>query len=607
MHYYIIQNLLLVALNTWEAIFSFLAVYCTAQGLKKIWFEQSKKTNNLSEKKRKKPDSLARKFAISLFYLLHIAALFLAAGIFGEALISASLATLLVSTTSLINDYYEYFLEYYKNHKREKKLKNLQEKFSHDNIDYEQNGFFFEDVMNLQNEIEALRLQQDELLYDLNRIENQAASSTNPKALKKIADALKERYDSIIDENEVIRNFKKISNRLKLNEYQIIINTNKEMSALNQQKIKLQRKIQALSKTTQYESSGKKSLTKEISLLEEQINKLVIVNRHFYKIKMAKDTIIEIRKQLKKLDQKYRMKPFNEYNEHDNAALKKLESDYLHDRIKSLNSFIQETIHPELNKDKITTTNVSLVGYDKIVSLNKSPDGATLKSSLQQQINQISKLLKIKGKSLSEKQRYLQLIAINPNKQFPRDIAKIFNKRRALIKLQNKWELAKEDERHNLSAFRYSLITAGLVIVMCCSSIWIISELFDNLIRFIGVLAGATTIFNFFERRNAEEKINAIEQEQFDLLIQDCKDRAKNVKVPQHHTAVKVKMFALIEELEKSLATKEEPQTPTSVTKAKKVLPQFVRTKESYNLRSSKDFNSPKPANEPLRPLRRRM
>ncbi len=127
-------NIALLAYNTWEFVFAVIGVAGAGYGLKEIWFNQ------------KLQQSLKAKIGLSLFYLVHIAAIFFAAGLFGEALLGATMATLLVSSTSLINDTYDYFQECYQNYKFNKKIDKLQNQLATNNIDFEQNSFFFEDI-----------------------------------------------------------------------------------------------------------------------------------------------------------------------------------------------------------------------------------------------------------------------------------------------------------------------------------------------------------------------------------------------------------------------------------------------------------------------------
>ncbi len=545
-------NVALLAYNMWEAIFSIIGVAGTAYGLKEIWFNH------------KQQQSLKAKTGLSLFYLLHIAAIFFAAGILGEALLGATMSTLLVSSTSLINDTYDYFQECYQNYQFNQKVDKLQRKLSSKNIDFEQNSFFFEDIMDRQDEIECLRIQQDELvlLYSDIFIQNDC-SQTHVGTIRNIAAQIKERCVSLIDENIVIGNFKKISRKRKLNEYQIVQKTNKEIKEINQQKMDFYNSAihskNGAPLTTSERLAQHKLVQREEKRLDTKIKKLAIINQHFYKIKKAKDAKIEVQNQLQALDEKYQQPPFDDYTLTEITALKALEVDYLQNRIRSLNTYIREKSQIGTQTNKVTSDNISLIGYSEIATLGPSPNKATLIANLENQMTRIHGLLQTKERQLAENERYLQLIAINPNEQLPSDLKNILKKAKKLIKYQNRLELAKVEKNQKLSATHYSLASIFIATVMCYSSLWIISDIFTALMRFVGVMAGVTSIRSFINTRRTQQKIQCDKSKQFNNVIDDCKNRAKDIRVPQVQANVKEKVFSIIEELEKEIAHKRSP------------------------------------------------
>ncbi|MCS5711628.1 hypothetical protein [Candidatus Berkiella aquae] len=586
----VVLNLALLAYNAWEATFACIGVIGTVLALKTIWFNQ------------KKPLPLPIKLGLSLFYLLHITAIFFATGLLGEALLGATMATLLVSMTSLLSDSYDYMQERYQNFKLTRKIKKLQSELSSNNIAFEQNSLFFEDVMGLQDEIESLTLQQEELIYFLSIIENQSENDqTNIQTIRDISAALKERCDSILDEKEVIRDFYKVSTRLKLSEYQIIQNTSAEIKTLNQRKNELQRNLSS-SRNGRSNASNNKPINKQIAILEGKIKKLAIINQHFYKIKKAEDTKNEIEQELRTLDQKYQQPPFDEYSASEAIALKDLERDYLHQRLISLHRYISENTN--LSKAKTTSSTMIFSEYHKITALESLPNRRTLVRTLENQTRRLMQIIRDKERELAEKQRYLQLIAINPNEQLPDDMNKIMNKARELIKYQNRLALSQIEKKQKLSATRYSLLSAALAIFMCYTSFWIVSEIFDNLMRFVGVLAGLTSIRGFIQLRNTQNKLQSEQNHQWNCLVLDCKNRADHIKIPQEQAGVKVKLFSLIDEMENLDAKKKSPASASPLEKAKKYLPRFsARTAHS---RQGQGKENPLPSTAKKKSLGRR-
>ncbi len=296
----------------------------------------------------------------------------------------------------------------------------------------------------------------------------------------------------------------------------------------------------------------------------------------FEKIKKAKDAKIEIRKQMQLLDEKYQLPPFDDYTPTEVTALKALELEYLQNRIRSLNTYLREKAQIGTQPANVTSSNVRLVNYNQLATLGSAPNKATLVENLENQMQNIHNLLQTKERQLAESERYLQLIAINPNEQLPTDLKNILKKAKKLIKYQNRLELAKVEKVQKLSATRYSFASIVLAVVMCYSSLWIISDLFTNLMRFVGVMAGVTSIKSFINTRRTQQKIQCAKNRQLNNLIEDCKNRAKDIRVPQVQQNVKMKVYSIVDQLEQELAQKRSPSAPVqNESTVRRFLPNF--------------------------------
>lgn len=115
-------------LDFFERYMAILGVFGTVENVKELFTQEMADRYNLKSR-----------IAILFIYLFHIVALMLAIALVGEYLLSASMVSLLVNMTTLLNDLYELFQETYFNHKRKRELSELKAELENHNVTYEQN------------------------------------------------------------------------------------------------------------------------------------------------------------------------------------------------------------------------------------------------------------------------------------------------------------------------------------------------------------------------------------------------------------------------------------------------------------------------------------
>jgi hypothetical protein len=163
-------------------------------------------------------------------------------------------------------------------------------------------------------------------------------------------------------------------------------------------------------------------------------------------------------------------------------------------------------------------------------------------------------MLKVLEDDNKNKKHHLQLFAIDPTQQLPKDLSAIFDNAKDLIDRKNQLELAKVDEKHKLWATRYSVITAMMAIVLYYSSLWIVSDVLNVLYRIVGVMAGLSMMFGYYDKRKAKHRIQENENEQLDQLITECRSHADKVKDPNARSALNHRLGSMIEQLENNRA-----------------------------------------------------
>lgn len=519
--------------KVWEPVATFFSFIFTLMGLKNLWSFEGRQNN-----------SLKKRIGLTLFYLCHIAAIILAAGLLGELLVTVPVATVLVSATSLINDYFEYFNEQVQNYKRNKDLNNLQNQLSQYNIDFEQNALFFEDVAQCQAELHFLKTQGEELKFFLSEIEveGNGNSANQFKLIEEIAATLKEKYDSHINENEVIYNFYQIYGQ-NLDEYQIIKDTNEEVKLANARKAQLQREIRRFGIS--------EKIKQEMAQLDSSIKAHGIVNQHFFKLIKSKSILVELQNQLDNIDQKYLQPPFSSYTAYEIYQIKKFESDYLQERIQSLQHIIQQAKNPSPQGDD-DALNFDKKDYEELINYQKNPSKEAFIKILKNQIQKINKLTTELGKSLNAKEKYLNVITTNPKQELPADLSNIFKTAKAANDIKNEITLAKLEVKHKLWSTTFSIITACLAIALCYVSFLTPIGLLDNLMQFVSVLAGLTSLVGAYQNRQAKKQIQSQESIQIQQIVNSCKLRAAGIKNPEMRLDVDKKIGSLINSLKGS-------------------------------------------------------
>jgi uncharacterized protein YciW len=538
-----INNVLKSSLNLLEGFAGLLGLIFTFLGLKEVWSEEGRKKYNLLQR-----------LALSSFYLFHISAIILAAllaaGVISEFIMSATVATVIVSTTSLFNDLFEYLQEKYQNFNRLRKLNTLQKRLREVNIDFQQNALFFEDILEREDEIALLIAQRQEIHGNLSQInaENEDQPRPNINELKNITRVLKEKYDAVVDESEIIYKFYQGLTRRQRNEIDIVENTDREIKEISLQKEKLQKERMDLFYFSGDNLEKVTFLDKKINELDKNIKQLAIVNQYFFRLLKAKKTLKELKEQLDNLNKKYQEEPFTDYSPEEIFQLVNIERDYLNARILSLKNIIQKATYPEPSNN-FYQTQLGANYYFDLLNLSITPTKAILVRVLTQQIKDIDNLISTLEKNLKEKQKYIQIVVTNPNQELPEDLSKIFNHAKTIIETKNEIELAALEENQKLWSAGFSIVTAISAFILFFSSFWIASSILNNLMQFLGVSAGVSTVWGFFQKQQAKNRLQTVEEREISQLIRDCKNRAEKVKDPNARSAINRKLGSIIEKL----------------------------------------------------------
>lgn len=536
-----ISTFLSGTLDLWEGAATVLGTIFTFIGIREVWAAQGRQKYGLISR-----------IGLTAFYAVHLVAILLASGLIGEALIAAPIATALVSVTSLISDSFDYFQEYYQNYKLHQELSRLQNRLAQDNIDFKEHAFFFEEITQQQDEIELLNAQLQGLSQLKDRIDLPTEDpSWYVHELRQIATVLKSKHQQDINEKKVISSFyTTYGNEIK-DEFEIIQNTEIDANAINSQKAELQAQLTSFQSSAGYYPLEIARLTKEISLLDTELKKIVIVNQHFYKLKKAKDALNDAQTQLKVLNQKYHKANYSLLDSPRRLGMKHLEKKYLENRIKSLKTSISELKNPKLEQDSVSSVDLE---YQQILSLQQqTPQKDVLKKIIESQIRSISKMVKNLDNAVKEKDQYIQLFSINPKQSLPNNLSKIFKTAKAIFDIQNELELAKLEEKQKLWSTRFSIVTAGMAFLLCYTSIfWVISSTLTTVLRCLGVLTGLSSMFGYLEKQKAKDRIQTQKEQQLNKLISDFSNRAAKVRDPHSQAALNHKLNSILDKLENS-------------------------------------------------------
>ncbi|MBS0287701.1 MAG: hypothetical protein JSR17_10415 [Proteobacteria bacterium] len=486
------------SLDLFEQFMALIGVYYTSHNVKDLFGKE------LGEKY-----TLKSRLAIFLFYLIHIVALVLATGFVGEYLLSASMASLLVNMTTLINDLYELIQETYSNHKRNRELNDLKAELESQNVSYEQNALILRDLIELKQNVNFIKQQKQELeklLVRLDSLNNQnppdyynnlLSNMAYADQLAAVVKSLSDKENAIINEHEVIGSFIKIHGN-NIDELAVIKEKNAEIKKLQEEKFKLKKKIHKLFNQRIFFSDDEKENKRKIKAIDAKIRDCTCIAQFFFKKLKAKNALHKVSTLIDNLDAKYKGQLYQFYPEHQIAVLKAQEREYLFEKKIFLRKFIFEPFHSNmvLTRDKAKTDELTNAQWN-LALLRKEPKCETLKKYINDRLAQLNS--KIQGQQLEvqKRQKLIQQISGNPKREIKQDFDKLYKITNRINELDKEIQLSALEKTHKLWSTYISTISAVLSISLSFFSMQL-NVLFESLGKLTDVLEALSKLFSVF-------------------------------------------------------------------------------------------------------------
>ncbi len=512
------------SLDAYETYILAREAYCALGSVKELWSKEFKEAY-----------SLKLRMAILIFYVLHISLLVMANALivyfFGEFLLSASIASLLVNFTTIANSMVEHIHQFYQNYIRKKEREKLKSELGILDINFEQNAIFLKDFTEQKSEIDALNEQQTELVLLLSELESQSTEDTKHyfRQLENIAAIIRAKCDAISNEQMVIDAYYQ-KHGFDIDEQKIICETNIEIKLIQERKKEIRLAISDLRSQRKYDGNPDVILYKNhLKSLDTRIQECAIINQHFYKLYKSKNVLEEVEKQIASLDQKYLAAPYIHYHSVERNQRKKIELDYLNERRTALTNFIRQPVQPKSTTRNQAKFDIRYNAIEGLRSLEERQSQATLKNILTSQIATLENLLGEANKELDRKKVFLQAITTDPKSDIKHDFNKIAIILNKINKIDGEIKLSNEQEKHKLWSTYISMVAASVAILTSYFSYHINSDLADGISKIFTIIGEGSALHARKEIKKAKENQKREEQEEASIIKINLHARAENL------------------------------------------------------------------------------
>ncbi|MBS0287062.1 MAG: hypothetical protein JSR17_07190 [Proteobacteria bacterium] len=518
-------------LETAEAIGTAMGIYFTVNNIREVRNQENEGTNQDTPSRFN-----FKNLSIIAFFLFHMFALVLAAGVCGEFILSASMANLLVSATSLFNDLYEFICEWYQDRHRKRQLANKEREYASFNMHFDQNNLFIKDFLELRDEIEILSLQQEECVLLNSQLDEAACDTANVNGnLIIIANMLKEKSDSILTEETVINHYYEKYGR-NLDESKIVREIEIKAKLIKQRTKEIRVAMQALIDQGFEHSYQVAQYQQDLSSLDRKIIKLDILSRHFYEINKAKTALEDINNQLENLDEKYTKQPFNEYADDERRQIKTLERHYLLQRHRALSDFIDQPVKPIPASARSARFDIRQNAQEALELLRNQQDIESLKRILTNYIKSIDHMIEKKSAEFNEKRKFLENITNDPKQQTRVDLDKILTTGKNIIDLKSQIKLAEKEKSNKLWSTNISILSACVSIVLTFFSHRIHLQAFEGLSKALSIFGTVNSLWATQVSLRAKRESENEAQIEINNLANDCSERSKLISDPNLRT-----------------------------------------------------------------------
>ncbi len=510
------------ALDTFENVMAIIGVYLAVCSIRSLWSTEA------SERYSKK-----QRIALFFFYLLHITALILATGVFGEFIISASMAVFLVNVTSIINDLYDYVQEYYDNYKRKKELRELEDEIPNHELLFSQNALILKEFVELKDEVDSLNERQHELVL-LNSMLDDNASPTPQSCIEKltkITDMLNKKCQFIVTEQLVIDRYHQ-KYGFELDEKQIVKDTNAAIQVMQQRKKELQDIIANLKQRHPIPHDDIVAFEHSITSLESSIRKKTIINQHFFKLSQARDVLGDVERQLMNLDARYEQAPFDNVDPTEKEQIKGLERDHLLERDNALRQFIENPIQPIPVSEERAKFDLWSNAQNAIEKLKASQDRETIREILSEQIKTLEHMILEANDKYNKQKKFIQAISSNQRQDIALNFDNIYKSGKKLIDIKREIKLSNLEEKHKLWSTTGSIVSACLSLFGRLVSFRFHALLIEGAIKLVTICGAILSFYARNENIHAQRANRLVAAREREIHDRECAERARLVADP---------------------------------------------------------------------------
>ncbi|MFI4938395.1 MAG: hypothetical protein ACHQJ6_07805 [Candidatus Berkiellales bacterium] len=423
--------------------FKFFGIASSAYEISKLW---SKGEEYIKRR-------LFVKIALSFLYIIHIIATSLiAASVFGVVLLTTPIATALVSLTSFVKNGSDLVKVIILIQKLNKELNALSLALKNGNISFERHKALFQDLMEFKEEIEALKKQAEVLAKEIESHKKNNKELRTPENVTSLKSSLDSRK-KILQERIAIS----LTPQRALAKRKSFGNPTVTLDQITKLLAEANEKLEILI-LAKHQLEEEKKPENQINEVKKQIKEQEILIDHFGAIIQLKERQQSLQEELNKLDEKYQQSSYSSWPPERIKTFKKLDHDYLVERIESLRQRMNVLLDPDklLKTTQEPEREQSLYGYQRSLLRQQTE----LRENLEKELGQINEDIKNKEALLDEKGKYLGLFADDPAQIVKAGARELYRINVDNINKQKELNLAKERRSNTI---RNSLFSGSIV------------------------------------------------------------------------------------------------------------------------------------------------
>lgn len=264
-----------------------------------------------------------------------------------------------------------------------------------------------------------------------------------------------------------------------------------------------------------------------LDTIEKNPTKHEMIIDYFNNFEKLKHTITLLKSQIENLDSKYNAAPYFGKR----SDLKILEKEYLIERIKTLNSTIEDWQNIDIRLRKIEALSNQKKG---LLHLGDHPSKnqylelhQAFKKTLLSELNEVNTTLNQKQEVLNKKKMYIPLFIKNPLQQLKQDTGKIFKTTLDIVDTKIKTTLTTRERNNNIKNAFFTGLISGLAISSFVPPLWPLAGVLGAVALGMGIVAGVSELWHLYQKKKLQNSLQKEKDKKLSNIIKHLDTQLK--------------------------------------------------------------------------------